>query len=173
MRHFRRGFTLIELLIVIAIVGFVATIAMIGVGSARAKSRDNKRATDLKQIQKALELSFEPGSGYPVTASAIAIGGDSTDVLCAKGSAIGFVADQSASNCDAGKVFMGLVPANPAPGGETYTYRSTDGSGNVCTAAPCLGFCIQTSLEIGLAQSGLSAGTVIADQSSIKNGSCP
>lgn len=167
------GFTLIELLIVVAIIGLIATIAAVGINSARAKARDNKRATDLAQIRKALELSYEPGSGYPATGVGLVIGSGTTDVLCGKNGTVSFVADQSAANCDAGKVYMGLVPVNPTPGGSAYTYVSTDGASTLCTTAPCNGFCIQSSLEQGLPQIGLSAGTVIVDQAALKSGSCP
>ena len=168
-----RAFTLIELLIVIAVIGLTATIAIAAVGGARAKSRDEKRVTDLKQIQKALELSFEPGSGYPVVASPLTIGEGATDVLCAKGASVSFVADQSPANCDVNKVYMGLVPSNPTPNGAPYVYRGTDGVTSSCTTAPCLGYCVQSTLERGLPQSGLSAGTVVVDQSSLRNGTCP
>jgi prepilin-type N-terminal cleavage/methylation domain-containing protein len=168
-----RAFTLIELLLVIAIIGLIATVAIAAVGGARAKGRDEKRVTDLKQIQKALELSFEPGSGYPVVSSALTIGSGTTDVLCAKGAAVSFVADQGAANCDAGKVYMGLVPSNPTPNGADYQYRSTDGNVSACTTGPCLGFCVQTTLERGLPQVGLNPGTVVVDQSSLRNGTCP
>src|SRR5690348_11775776 len=114
-RTLPKAFTLIELLLVIAIIGLIATVSIAAVGGARAKGRDEKRVTDLKQIQKALELSFEPGSGYPVVGSPLTIGTGATDVLCAKGPAVSFVADQTPGNCDAGKVYMGLVPSNPTP----------------------------------------------------------
>lgn len=169
----RRAFTLIELLLVIAIIGLIATVSIAAVGGARAKGRDEKRVTDLKQIQKALELSFEPGSGYPVVASPLTIGAGATDVLCSKGAVTAFVAEQDAANCDDGKVYMGLVPSNPIPNGSDYAYRSTDGTGSTCGAAPCLGYCVETTLERGLPQIGVSAGTVIVDQSSLRNGTCP
>lgn len=168
-----QGFTLIELLLVIAIIGLVATIAIAGVGGARAKARDEKRVTDLKQIQKALELSFEPGSGYPVVASPLVIGTAATDVLCAKGASVSFVADQTVANCDDGKVYMGLVPSNPTPKGAAYSYTSTDGVTSVCASGPCLGYCVESMLERGLPQIGISAGAVIVDQSSLRNGTCP
>ncbi|MEK7545515.1 MAG: prepilin-type N-terminal cleavage/methylation domain-containing protein [Patescibacteria group bacterium] len=168
-----RGFTLIELLIVIAIIGLTATITIAAVGGARAKARDEKRVTDLKQIQKALELSFEPGSGYPVVASPLTLGAGTTDVLCAKGAVASFAADQGVGNCDLGRVYMGLVPANPTPNGAAYAYRSTNGIISTCTTAPCLGYCVQSSLERGLPQIELAAGAVMVDQSSLRNGTCP
>ena len=168
-----RAFTLMELLIVIAIIGLLATITIVAVNGARAKSRDNKRVTDLKQIQKALELTYEPGSGYPTVSSGTVIGAAGTKVLCAKGSTVAFVADQTASNCDTGKVYMGLVPSNPTPGGSDYTYKSTDGNGSLCTTAPCNGYCVQATLEMGLPQSGLAAGDLIAEETALRNGTCP
>lgn len=61
-----RGFTLIELLVVIAIIGVLASIVLASLNSARKKSRDARRITDLKQIQLALELYFDAqGSTYP------------------------------------------------------------------------------------------------------------
>lgn len=168
-----QAFTLIELLLVIAIIGLTATIAIASVGGARAKGRDEKRVTDLKQIQKALELSFEPGSGYPVVASPIVIGTGATDVLCSKAAIVHFIGDQSLANCDVNKVYMGLVPSNPPPQGADYAYRSTNGIISVCTTSPCLGYCVQSSLERGLPQIGLNPGTVVVDQSSLRNGTCP
>lgn len=63
-----KGFTLIELLVVIAIIGVLASIVLASLNSARQKSRDARRITDVKQIQLALELYFD-GTGanqYPV-----------------------------------------------------------------------------------------------------------
>lgn len=61
-----KGFTLIELLVVIAIIGVLASIVMASLNTARKKSRDARRLTDIKQIQLALELYFDgQGSKYP------------------------------------------------------------------------------------------------------------
>jgi uncharacterized protein (TIGR02145 family)/prepilin-type N-terminal cleavage/methylation domain-containing protein len=61
----KKAFTLIELLVVIAIIGILATISVIALTNARAKSRDAKRAGDMKQIQTALELFFNDKGRYP------------------------------------------------------------------------------------------------------------
>lgn len=55
----RKGFTLIELLVVIAIIGLLSTIVLVSLNRARAKSRDAKRKTDLKQIEIALEMYWD------------------------------------------------------------------------------------------------------------------
>ena len=59
------GFTLIELLVVIAIIGLLASMAVLAFGDARARSRDAKRASDIRQIQNAIELYREDNAGSP------------------------------------------------------------------------------------------------------------
>jgi len=61
----KSAFTLIELLVVIAIIGILATVSIISLSNARAKSRDAKRAGDIKQVQTALELFFNDNNRYP------------------------------------------------------------------------------------------------------------
>ncbi len=63
----KKAFTLIELLVVIAIIGILATISVLALSNARAKSRDAKRAGDMKQVQTALELFFNDKNRYPTT----------------------------------------------------------------------------------------------------------
>lgn len=58
-RRGAEGFTLIELLVVIAIIGVLASIVLASLNTARRKSRDARRITDIKQIQLALELFFD------------------------------------------------------------------------------------------------------------------
>ncbi len=63
----QRGFTLIELLVVIAIIGILASIILASLNTARAKGRDAKRVSDIKQIQLALELYYDANGQYPAT----------------------------------------------------------------------------------------------------------
>ena len=78
-----RGFTLIELLVVIAIIGVLATVVLASLNSARRKSRDARRITDIKQIQLALELYYDgfgaqkyPGGTETCTAAPTAVAGE-------------------------------------------------------------------------------------------------
>ena len=59
------GFTLIELLVVVAIISLLASVVLIGMQSARQKSRDVKRLGDITQMNTALELYFNTNRGYP------------------------------------------------------------------------------------------------------------
>lgn len=61
----QKGFTLIELLIVIAIIGLLATLAIVSLTSAQKKARDTKRVADVKSIQTALELYYNNKGAYP------------------------------------------------------------------------------------------------------------
>ncbi len=153
----KKGFTLVELLVVVAIIGLLSTLAVVALGSARQKARDAKRLSDIKQVQTALELYFSDNNTYPVVAAAGVTLGDASNKTL---SSVGFAASATAPT------YMGLVPANPAPGGAAYGYNSkaSDGTTN-CTAAPCPAYAITFSLEG--ATGGLAAGAHTASPSGI------
>ncbi len=66
-----RGFTLVEIVIVVAIIAVLATIVLMAVNQARAKSRDGARVSDLKQIELALALYREQSGSYPAQLSSL------------------------------------------------------------------------------------------------------
>lgn len=152
--HFKpKGFTLIELLVVIAIIGLLSTLAVVALNNARAKSRDAKRVSDIKQMQTALELYFVDNNKYPTAASAVELGTANYDVLC--NVAAGFVA--GAGDCtDGATVYMGTVPSNPSPSGAAYSYLSANGT------SYSIGFNIEN------ATGQLTAGTHTASPSGIE-----
>jgi len=146
------GFTLIELLVVIAIIGLLATLAVISLNNARAKSRDAKRVSDIRQIQTALELYFSDNDSYPPGTAGV-LGGTSGDyqVLC--DSAAGWQAN--ITSC--GAVYMPNVPDNPTPNGADYIYDRV-GSGGA-------DYTVKFSLESGTGS--LSTGGHTASGSGI------
>lgn len=69
MKNQAKGFTLVELLVVISIIGLLASVVLVALSSARAKSRDAKRVADMNQMAKALELYFNDANTYPTAVS--------------------------------------------------------------------------------------------------------
>ena len=145
----KKGFTLIELLVVIAIIGLLSTMSVVALGSARQKSRDSKRLSDIKQVQTALELYYTDQGSYPVQGTAITLG--TTNYICLGNTEGGFTTTGCAD------AYMGLVPADP--GDNTYSYVS-DGTTYTITA----------NLEGEVNGLGTSAdGAITANPSGITN----
>jgi len=143
--HSKKGFTLIELLVVIAIIGLLATLAVVALNNARAKSRDAKRVSDIKQVQTALELYYSDQGGYPWQTGTLGISGN----FYCLGTA-GFAGTVACPGA-----YMGLVPSNPSPGGATYRYEGWLDK-----------YSISFSLESGTG--GLGTGVHTADSSGIR-----
>ena len=61
----QKGFTLIEMLVVVAIVGLLSSVVVIGLSGARAKARDARRVADIREIQNDLEIDYDNVTGYP------------------------------------------------------------------------------------------------------------
>lgn len=113
LMHNKKGFTLIELLVVIAIIGLLSTLAVVALNSARLKSRDAKRVSDIKQIQTSLELYFNDQNAYPTATATVGSGA----YACLGTGGFG-------SSACAG-AYMGQVPAAPTPPtGNVYVYTS-------------------------------------------------
>lgn len=57
------GFTLIEILVVISVIGFLATAALMMINNARVKARNLKRNGDIVQLIKAFQLVADNAGG--------------------------------------------------------------------------------------------------------------
>jgi len=61
----KKGFTLIELLIVVAVIGILASVVLVGLGPVQKQGRDARRISDLRQVQSGLELYYNKNGSYP------------------------------------------------------------------------------------------------------------
>ncbi len=122
----KKGFTLVELLVVIAIIALLSTLSVVALNSARAKSRDARRQSDIKQIRTALELYYDANNQqYPAGNKILG----ATDTACLNQN--GWV---STSACASATIFMQKVPTDPVPGTHSYIYNVGD-SGATYTIA--------------------------------------
>jgi type II secretion system protein G len=103
-KNSKKGFTLIELLVVVAIMGMLAALAVIALNNARARARDARRVSDIKQIQTALELYYLDNNTYPAADSDTQIDGQCLDET-------GF----NSVPCSGSVVYMSIIPDNPKP----------------------------------------------------------
>lgn len=115
----KKGFTLIELLIVVAIIGLLATLAILSLTSAQAKARDTKRVADMKSLQNAVEMYYNDNSAYPQPTTWANFGTAMTAGTTA---------------------YLNALPAPPGGGvsGDQYTYKYS---------ASGAGYCVLTTLE--------------------------
>lgn len=119
----RKGFTLIEMLIVIAIIGILASIVLVGLGPVQRRGRDARRQSDLRSTQSALELYFNKCGYYPGPA--------------APGACAGYSANNTWSGMSAALTGSGIgitqIPNDPSSAGGSVTARNyeyaTDGTG--------------------------------------------
>jgi len=61
----KKGFTLIELLIVVAVIGILSSVVLVGLGPVQKQGRDARRISDLRQVQNGLELYYNKNGRYP------------------------------------------------------------------------------------------------------------
>lgn len=58
----KNAFTLVELLVVISIIAMLTSIVLVSLRGVRAKGRDARRMSDIRQIANAMELAYDDSS---------------------------------------------------------------------------------------------------------------
>lgn len=142
MKNNQKGFTLIELLVVIAIIGLLSTLSIVALNSARARSRDARRVSDIKQIQTALEMYYNAFNSYPAGAStsALTIGSGT-------------------------QIFMASIPSAPTPFDSPCTAVNNPYIYNQVTS----GSSYSLSYCLGDTTGGIAAGFHVATPAGIVN----
>jgi len=129
----KKGFTLIELLVVIAIIGMLSALLVPNFMGARERARDAQRKSDLKQIQKALEMYRQDQTLYPTATS-------------------GRFGTCGSSFSSGSTVYMNKIPCDPlAPTPYYYSPNNTDLTYTLCA-------CIENKADSD-ATSGNCSGT--------------
>tara|TARA_Y100000310_G_scaffold342002_1_gene443280 strand:- start:8564 stop:8971 length:408 start_codon:yes stop_codon:yes gene_type:complete len=129
---------------VIAIIGILSSVVLASLNSARQKSRDARRISDVKQLQLALELYFDSNSNYPTAVS--------TANLVTPG-------------------YISAIPTDPTSG-SAYSYAAL-GSGTTCSSYH-LGATLEDSSHSTLSTDvDASAGTVCTGSASDFAGTDP
>lgn len=113
-----RGFTLIELLVVIAIIGILSSVVLASLNSAREKSRDARRVSDINSLRVALELYFDSNGEYPDALSGLSSGGQ-----------------------------IPVVPTDPNGGSYTYDNQTSAGAECLEASGACTTYHIAAVLE--------------------------
>lgn len=132
----KKAFTLIELLIVIAIIGLLSTLSILALNSARARARDARRVSDVKQSKTALEMYYNENDTYPGALSQLTT---------------------------TSPPLMRVLPVAPTPvdgscttAQNTYTYALQSGSSGSGSASYTLTYCL------GSKTGALAGGNVMA-----------
>ena len=111
----RSGFTILEVLIVFAVFGLLATLAVYSLNTARARTRDAQRLSDVSVLRSALNQYYLENNTFPLSGG-VMLGqpGTKTDVFTSSG----FAASGEAQE----RTYLTRLPVGPKAN-EFYKYH--------------------------------------------------
>ena len=157
--------TRIEVLIVALIIGLMGVASTVAVSTARSKTRDAIRLSDVRQLQAGLELYFNDYNVYPETSEVRALGQASTQCLSENG---------FSPTCTPSieLVYLEAIATTPKQGLKKLSSCS-DQSNAYCFAAINGEYRIQFELENANPLLELQKGINCATEGGLRGGTCP
>jgi prepilin-type N-terminal cleavage/methylation domain-containing protein len=138
-----KGFTLVEILVVVAIVGLLSSVFVIGLGGVRARGRDARRVADVKQVQNAIELYYAKCGHYP---------GGATGGACNTTNPTGW-SDLSTILTTGAQLGIAKIPTDPIPPATYYYAVNATRQGYIIAAV------LENDKDPGLQSSSVSSDT--------------
>jgi len=123
--RYKKGFTLIELLIVISVIAFVIAFSGFDIAGVRENARDARRKSDLRQIQKALELYRQDKYPPEFPENGTFLGTPNTS--CWSSGTPG-INGEPIGTCT-GNIYLQKVPGDPLKIPQVYYYYRNDDLG--------------------------------------------
>jgi len=138
-----RGFTLVELIVVIAVIGILAAIVLVGLNKYQADTRDARRLSSVTTISEALEKYYDQNGEYPSCAAVTAAAGTVVNSTLVGLTASALVAPQ-ASGGSTNSISCG---ATLTTNGTDFFEYDGDGSAACNGSVACLSYTIKYKSE--------------------------